>query len=158
MTSRERNALVVAYMPLALSEAGKLVRRFKFVDRDDARSEAMLGLVEAGRAFDATRGAFPSFARVWIMGRLMKLTRKNIADTNIDPLLENTVSTPDHSDEVIERVSQEILEKKLTVAQQRGINGLRKGISLSQTARDLGVNRSTIHRRVKQAREKMNGY
>jgi RNA polymerase sigma-32 factor len=67
-----QQALVVQYMGLAGSITGRRTYRNLRCDKDDALAEAYLGLVEAARRFDETRGvSFATYASYWIEAKLL---------------------------------------------------------------------------------------
>jgi RNA polymerase sigma factor (sigma-70 family) len=72
-------SLVTAHLPLAKKVAAAMARRMP-LPREDIESAAMLGLVQAARAYDATRGSFEGFATVRIRGAIQDEARA------VDPL------------------------------------------------------------------------
>lgn len=56
------------HRPIALAIAREW--RIPGMDLDDVRQEALVALWEAGKAYDQTKGAFPSFARLVIKRRM----------------------------------------------------------------------------------------
>lgn len=52
-----------------------VARRFRGLDRDEAVSAGMLGLVEAARRYDPSKGAFSTYAVQWIRMRILEVAK-----------------------------------------------------------------------------------
>lgn len=66
-------SLAETHIKFAYAVADKVGRRFKWVDRQELRSEALVGLVEAERRFDADRGVtFATYAYSWILNQIYR--------------------------------------------------------------------------------------
>jgi RNA polymerase sigma factor for flagellar operon FliA len=77
-SNSEWEQLVGRTLPLVRFVVNDIAARLpRFVDRDDLMSAGMLGLTEAARAFDATRGVpFDAYARTRIRGAVLDELRR----------------------------------------------------------------------------------
>ena len=59
-------ALIVQYLPVAKAVAARYAQRYPKIERDDFVSAAYMGMCEAARLFDASKGySFAPYARRW---------------------------------------------------------------------------------------------
>ena len=103
----EINRFVEEYKPFIASCTEKLAGRYVRYGEDDELSIAMMGFVEAIKAFDVTRGNFLSFSQNVIKRRLIDYYRKEKRHSNVISL--NTYMGDDN--EEYDLSSGESLEK-----------------------------------------------
>jgi RNA polymerase sigma factor for flagellar operon FliA len=85
LSAKDRERLVTDNLRLAYAIARDHCRRFRLADPDDTRSEALVGLIDAARRYDPTKGAdFLAFAAPRIKGQILDGQRK------FNGLLRNT--------------------------------------------------------------------
>lgn len=74
-----RKELILSYLYLAKSWAGRISRMASWADREDLTQDGVLGLIKAIEKFDPTRGvAFPHYANQYVRGAILdssELTR-----------------------------------------------------------------------------------
>ena len=124
----EINRLVDEYKPFIASCTEKLTGRYVRYGEDDELSIAMMGFVEAIKAFDNTKGNFLSFSQNVIKRRLIDYYRKEKRHNNVISL--NTYMSEEN--EEYDLSSGESLEK---YAQDR--LGEYRRLELEQLGREL---------------------
>ncbi|OGO81373.1 MAG: RNA polymerase sigma-I factor [Clostridiales bacterium GWC2_40_7] len=124
----EINRFVDEYKPFIASCTEKLAGRYVRYGEDDELSIAMMGFVEAIKAFDGTKGNFLSFSQNVIKRRLIDYYRKEKRHSNVISL--NTYMGEDN--EEYDLSSGESLEK---YAQDR--LGEYRRLELEQLGREL---------------------
>ena len=107
----EINRFVEEYKPFIASCAEKTSGRYMRYGEDDELSIAMIGFVEAIKAFDNTKGSFLSFAQNVIKRRLIDYYRKEKRHSGVIPLSGYITDEDEEFDlsegEAIEKYSDE---------------------------------------------------
>jgi RNA polymerase sigma factor (sigma-70 family) len=159
-------SLVEAHLPMARTLAGQLHRRVPArVGLDELESDAVYGLMEAARGFDASRGvSFRTYAGKCIRHamwqglkqrhHLQDLRSIETADETAPVLsdqIESAAPAPEHAAEVKDQVHHLLkhLEPKLRSVAQ----GLLRGLSGKQIAKELGIATSTVFQRLSEIRQ-----
>ncbi len=156
MNANERDKLIEAYIPLAKSIANS----YDTLPRDEARSEALLGLVIAAHNFDEERGAyFPPFARAVITNRLNSVFNKAVATNHIRHELDDGVMA---DVERINTIDTGYLILKMSIAEaieclnknnRKVFRMMIRGYTQSEIAEALEISQPTVSRIVNQLRE-----
>ena len=63
-----KSALIARYVPLVKSRAASMKTRY--IDADDLVSEGFLGLLNAIRSYNETKGSFAAFAKVCVVNKM----------------------------------------------------------------------------------------
>lgn len=164
MTEREREELVVNYMPLANKIAWAKRKTTPIcITIDELKSAAYMGLVEAASRFDPARGvAFGVFARMRIAGeitdylRTFKWSSKMISldfSQVLSDTLEYKIKEVDFPNEFFDKVTKHLsaIERRIIrmyYMEDKSLKeiGLQEGISESRVSQILKKCRQQIAR------------
>lgn len=152
--------LVSRYMKTVFSFAKKYSR---CADYEELVSDGMQGLLSAISNYNDEKGEFSAFAAVCINNRLRNTAkkssnrRKNLVDE--DELREIPDSSPTPEERVIERENSEdvrnSLRAELSDLELRCIEYAAMGLSYSDIAKRLGVERKSVDNALSRARSKV---
>ena len=84
MTTTERKQMVINFLPLANSIASKKKSKLpKFIDLEELKSVAYLGLVDAANKFDVNKSpSFAAYAQIRIFGEIQDYLRNQCRFNN----------------------------------------------------------------------------
>ena len=139
------------YLPIIKSIASKY--KDEGVPFEDLVQEGFLGLLEAEKKFDASKGAkFSTYAFYWVKKRILDAVRKEKIQTLYsvelnEEILENLPVEKTHENNDLDISS---FNKILSSLEQEILNlHFWEGKTLSQISKDLGISREKV-RQIKQ--------
>lgn len=155
-TTEQINGRVLAFKPMVLSTAGKIVRSGMPVEFEDLVQEGYLGLlilIPKCRDWEwlpwYMRKRLPPY--MWCAAKRL-LGRAEEADFD---LLEETVCDPYSQDELEHIELGYMLGKTLTHEEHQIVEARLSGSTQSEIAQKLGTYQATVHERQKRIRRKL---
>lgn len=134
-------------------------------DHEELVSDGMQALMAAIRSYDAEKGEFSAYAYICIDNRLKNtarrsLRRKNLVfETDSEELAEIPDTKPTPEEIVIDRESRAVLlqnmRTNLTALEFRCMEGVMMGLSYSEIAQKLKIDRKAVDNAVTRARAKL---
>lgn len=152
--------LISRYMPLVFSSARKLSQS---ADYEELVSDGLQALLGAINGFSAERGRFAAFAKVCVNNRLINTAQKcakhNAKFLGEDELEKLSDNSPSPEEIVLEQESSreliEDIQTILTDLESKCIQGVVLGLSYTDIAKQLGVERKTVDNALSRARTKL---
>jgi len=170
-------SLVINHLELAKKIAAKYFN-IRGMTREEVLSEANLALIRAAKSFDPTKGVFAPYAYIVIKNTLNSLFVKQVKsgqmfpksidetiigsaqmDTSIGNMAQNH---PDSRQNVVKAVRSreterrlKIIVAKLSPKERVIIDCLRKGMSLSDIGKKLGVSKQAVFKTAKPTMNKI---
>lgn len=124
-----------------------LARQLAYDEVDDAEQLAMLSIFDALNHYDARRGAFRPFAKIYMRRDIVHSKRKFRLDVSdavvVDeaPLADDALNVP-----MTARAVRHSL-RKLKPLDMKLVHGVMEGKSLAEVGRDMQVTRQAVHLR-----------
>lgn len=162
--SFDRQALVVAYEPLAKKLAQKFYKPYGHLEFDDVLSFAKIGLVSAAHRWDASRGLrFSTFASPRIVGAILDGFRAEFRRVDTEnPVsfvsLEDFGAEPDLDQAARLAKVREGIKILLDPCERLAVEDKLAGVAVLETARKLGVTKSYVWQLEKRATEQLRLY
>lgn len=157
--------LISRYMSAVLSAAA---RYSGAADHEELVSDGMQGLLAAIRTYDSEKGEFSAYLSVCIDNRLKNTAKRatrrigRMAGTEQDALEEIADTKPTPEEVVIDRESSEDvirnMRTSLTSLEFGCMEGLMMGLSYSEIAKMLDIDRKSVDNAVSRARAKLRKY
>lgn len=154
MTIIERDELIVKFMPLAISIARKRKTTLpKYIDFEDIKSAAYLGLVDAANKFDKNVcPSFSAYANLRIFGEIQDFLRNNFKNTSQMVSLTDEVDFEQNVEKSSE-ISEDLL-KHLSVDEQNVIKHyFVDDLSLKEIGRLIGVSESRVSQKISDSKK-----
>ena len=162
-----KSALIARYVPLVKARAAAMKTRY--IDADDLVSEGFLGLLNAIRSYNATKGAFAAFAKVCVVNKMKNavissggVAKENaeldeqfsfdeIEDTKLGT--EELVILKEQNDEIVKSFNTLLSEREKEV-----FNLYLDAYSYVQIAKKLGVSVKSVDNAIARAKQKLRDY
>jgi len=153
MTIKERDELIVNFMPLAKSIAIKRKKTLpKHIDFEEIESVAFMGLVKAAEKFDKNISpSFSSYASLRIFGEIQDFLRNNFKNTSqiVSSLEEIDVEQIEKSFEISDDILFHLSDDDKDIIKYYYVDQL----SLKEIGSILGVSESRISQKIKESKE-----
>lgn len=150
MTIKERNELVLNYLPLARSLASKAKKNLpQSVAIDELRSVAYLGLIDAAIKYAEEKSLFSTYARFRIYGELKDFVRDFYRDRNrmvVSDQIEITANDMSYDFEYLCQYLSDVDKKILTMYYINEMHMKEIGIK-------IGLSEGRVSQRLKSIRE-----
>ncbi len=161
MESDEISSLIYRYSRIIRLKASKLKKNAD-VDSDDLFQEGVLGLLEAARRYESSKGRFQPFAEVCILNRMKNAVSKSAGglmvaeDYDFEQIKDDGAATEENlilkeqGAELSARLSKLLSKRELSV-----LNLYLEGFSYKQIAARLDVPMKSVDNSLARAKQKL---
>lgn len=162
-----KSALIARYVPLVKSRAASMKTRY--IDADDLVSEGFLGLLNAIRSYNETKGSFAAFAKVCVVNKMKNAVISSVGaakgTTELDDQFsfdeiedtklgtEELVILREQNDEIIKRI-----DSLLSAHEKEAFNLYLDSYSYAQISKKLGVSVKSVDNAIARAKHKLRNY
>ncbi len=161
MESAEISLLIYRYSRIIRIKASRL-RKNSNIDDDDLFQEGFLGLLDAVKAYDDSKGKFQSFAEVCIVNRMKNAIKKasgglSVAeDYDFEQLTDETALTEDYV--ILKERNSELYKKLENLLSKKELAVLRlylEGLSYKQIAAKLSIPLKSVDNSLSRSKQKL---
>lgn len=162
-----RSALISRYVPLVKARAASM--KTSYIDADDLVSEGFLGLLNAIRSYNESKGSFAAFAKVCVVNKMKNAVTSSLGASKGAAVPDDQFSLAEIEDTklgteelvILREQNDEIVKKfdsLLSEREREAFNLYLDSFSYAQISKKLGVSVKSVDNAISRAKHKLRNY